>query len=623
MGRPDYSRSRTARVTLPSTFRRRALTVRASARLYGMLTPMPTPEPTLRDRATRWMQDDPDPATQAELAKLLAAPDLAKTDLADRFATTLEFGTAGLRGVLGAGPNRMNRAVVLTTSLGLAQYTLAAVPNAGSRGIVIGYDGRHYSRQFAEDAALVFAAAGIRALLFTHVVPTPVTSFAVKELAAAAGVMVTASHNPPEYNGYKVYWTNSAQIIPPVDHAIAEAIAKAPAAKDVPRLTMEEARARGLVQDVGAEIEERYLGTIRALAVHSDGIRSLTIVYTPMHGVGDVLARRALARAGFDRVTSVPEQQHPDADFPTVAFPNPEEKGAMDLAFALARKQDAHLVIANDPDADRLAVAVPGRAAGAYVQLTGNQVGILLGHYLLTERPPSSDRRVVLASIVSSPMLGSIARALEVHYEETLTGFKWIANRAMQLESEGYAFVFGYEEALGYSVGDAVRDKDGISAALLVAEMCAVLAARKRTLLDELDAIYRQYGVFVSSQVSLTRKGASGAAEITALMTKLRAESPKKIGEHAVIAVSDFEMQKKTTAEGVTTKLTFPVSNVLVFDLEGGSRIIARPSGTEPKVKFYFDVRETVAVGESVEDAEKRANATAKKLSDAFQALVG
>jgi len=335
-----------------------------------------------------------------------------------------------------------------------------------------------------------------------------------------------------------------------------------------------------------------------------------------------VLARRALARAGFDRVVSVPEQQQPDPDFPTVAFPNPEEKGAMDLSFALAKKQNADLILANDPDADRLAVAVPARTKGGYVQLTGNQVGVVLGHYLLTERPAGADKRVVLASIVSSPMLGAIARSLGVHYEETLTGFKWIANRAMQLEAEGHAFVFGYEEALGYSVGDAVRDKDGISAALLVAEMCAVLAARKKTLLDELDAIYRQYGVFVSSQVSLTRKGTSGATEITALMTKLRKSSPKKIGEHAVVAVSDYDTQTKTAADGTTSKLTLPPSNVLAFDLEGGSRIIARPSGTEPKVKFYFDVRETVKDGEAVEAAEKRANATAKQLTDAFQALV-
>ncbi len=287
-------------------------------------------------------------------------------------------------------------------------------------------------------------------------------------------------------------------------------------------------------------------------------------------------------------------------------------------------------MLANAPDADRLAVALPARRAGAassaapqdYVQLTGNQVGILLGHYLLTERPAGTARRTVLASIVSSPMLGTIARALGVHYEETLTGFKWIANRAMQLESEGYSFVFGYEEALGYTVGSAVRDKDGISAAVLVSEMTAVLAERHKTLLDELDVIYRKYGVYVSSQLNLTRKGTSGAAEIAGMMSHLRKAAPGQIGAHAVVARSDFEAQTRTTREGVTTKLTLPASNVLVYELDGGSRIIARPSGTEPKVKFYFDIREAVAEGETVASAEARATETGKALRDAFQALL-
>jgi phosphomannomutase len=590
---------------------------------------MPTSDPSLRERATRWAKEDPDPTTRAELEALLAEPDLTRTDVADRFAATLEFGTAGLRGVLGAGPNRMNRAVVLRTSLGVVRCVAASVPDAASRGIVIGYDGRRYSREFAEDAALVFAAAGVRALLFTGPAPTPLTSFAVKELGAAAGVMVTASHNPPEYNGYKVYWTNSAQIIPPVDQAIADAINDAPPANEVPRLNIDEARARGLLQDLGADMEERYLATVRTLQVHTGGDRSIVIVYTPMHGVGDALARRAMARAGFDRVTSVPEQQQPDGAFPTVAFPNPEEKGAMDLAFALARKQGAHLVLANDPDADRLAVAVPARSGSSdpvsstgYVQLTGNQVGVLLGHYLLTERPARGDSRAVAASLVSSPMLGVIARQLGVRYEETLTGFKWIANRAMQLEAEGYSFLFGYEEALGYTVGSAVRDKDGISAAVLVAEMCAVLKERRLTLQGQLDLIYRKYGVYVSSQVSLTRKGTSGAAEIARMMQHLRETRPKTIGAHTVVAVSDFEAQTRVEKDGTTTRLTLPVSNVLVFDLDGGSRIIARPSGTEPKVKFYFDVREVVHAGEAVAVAEARANGTSRALHEAFQALL-
>src|SRR5262249_18994186 len=331
-----------------------------------------------------------------------------------------------------------------------------------------------------------------------------------------------------------------------------------------------------------------------------------SIVYTPMHGVGGKLAKRAFAEAGFARVFVVPQQAEPDGAFPTVAFPNPEEKGAMDLSFALARKQKAELVLANDPDADRLAVAVP-RGDG-YVQLTGNQVGVLLGHYLLTERPSPGKKRLVIASNVSSPMLGVIAQKLGVRYEETLTGFKWIANRAMQLEPE-HAFVFGYEEALGYTVGDLVRDKDGISAAVVFAELAGSLRAQGKTVLGALEELYRTYGLFVSGQVNVTRKGAEGAAEIRGMMTRLRAGLPRRLGSRAVVAVSDYEAQARRDAQGKETPLALPQANVLTFELEGGSRIIARPSGTEPKIKFYFDVREPMRPGEPIDQAEARAEA--------------
>ena len=599
----------------------------------------------LRALAERWASDDPDPTTRAEIAALLEKAcassgsaclvsheaDLAATDLADRFARALEFGTAGLRGVIGAGPNRMNRAVVLRTTLGLAQELAASVPDAAKRGVVVGYDGRRLSREFAEDTACVLAAAGVRAHLFPTLGPTPLIAFAVKHLGAAGGVMVTASHNPPEYNGYKVYWGNGAQIIAPIDAAIATRIEAAPPARAVPRLSLDDARGRGLVVDVAPSVTRAYLDAVRALAVHpGEGDRSISIVYTPMHGVGDELARQALAEAGFANVTSVPEQQRPDGAFPTVAFPNPEEKGAMDLSFALARKLGADLVLANDPDADRLAVAVPlASSPTGFHQLTGNQVGVLLGHYLLTERTTSRPAsRLVLASIVSSPLLGQIARALGARYEETLTGFKWIANRAMDLERSAspgsIEFVFGYEEALGYTAGDVVRDKDGISAAMLVAEVAAMSRARGRTILDELDAISRRYGLFVSSQVNATRKGASGVAEIAGIMARLRAAMPKRIGAYEVDAISDFETQRRVVvATGASSTLTLPKSNVLSFELAGGSRVIARPSGTEPKVKFYFDVREAIADGEPLARAEERASAAAQALADAFVRLAG
>jgi phosphomannomutase len=454
-------------------------------------------------------------------------------------------------------------------------------------------------------------------------VPTPLVGFAVKSLGAAAGVVVTASHNPPEYNGYKVYWENAAQIIPPIDGRIAGAIARAPAASEVVHKALNDLAARGLVTEAPASLERAYLDAIRALAVHPNGgDRSLGIVYTPLHGVGDSLVRRALSEGGFTNVTSVPEQQKPDGAFPTVAFPNPEEKGAMDLSFALAKKIGAHLVLANDPDADRLAVAVP--EGDGFRQLTGNQVGVLLGHYLLTEKPATAKPRVVLASIVSSPQLGRIAASLGVRYEETLTGFKWIANRAMELErdSEPCDFVFGYEEALGYCVGDVVRDKDGISGALIAAEVVAVLSERGRTVQEELDAIARRWGVFASTQVNVTRKGVSGVASLRAMMARLRGSPPRRVGEDEVTAVSDYEARTRTdTRTRGVTPLTLPKSNVLTLDLASGSRIVARPSGTEPKAKFYIDVREEVREGEAVEAATERAAASMRRLADAFVAL--
>ncbi|MBX3258622.1 MAG: phospho-sugar mutase [Labilithrix sp.] len=583
-------------------------------------------------QARAWAEADPDPAARAEIEGLLAAPDPAKTDLADRFAGSLEFGTAGLRGVLGAGPNRMNRAVVLRTTWGLARYLLeSGGAAAAEKGVAIGYDGRRMSKVLAEDTACALAAAGVKARLFDDVVPTPLLAFAVSRLGCAAGVMITASHNPPEYNGYKAYWANGAQIVPPTDAGIARAIEAAPPAKDVPRLALDEATAKGLVSPLGEDLERAYLAEVKKLGARSDGDRSLSIVYTPLHGVGDELARLAFDQAGFTDVVSVPEQQKPDGAFPTVEFPNPEEKGAMDLAFALATARKADLVLANDPDADRLAVALPSEASPTgWVQLTGNQVGVLLGHYLLTGglttlehaiKPKVGDP-LVIASIVSSPMLGVVAHALGAQYDEVLTGFKWIANRALERKKKsGEHFVFGFEEALGYTVGELVRDKDGISAAVVFAELAAVLRASGTTVLAHLEGLYRRYGLFVSSQVNLTRKGVHGLAELRAIMQRLREDPPWTIGEHAVASVRDFLRQETTLADGTKRPLDLPKSDVLAFELASGSRVIARPSGTEPKAKFYFDVREPIKGSEPLADAEARAAATMKALADAFVAL--
>ena len=578
----------------------------------------------LRKRAERWIDGDPSKDTQEELRALLARnDDKAAAELRERFAGPLEFGTAGLRGVIGAGESRMNRAVVLRTTHGLGQALLAAFPDACERGVVVGYDGRRLSREFAEDTACALAALGIRAHLFRGVAPTPATSFAVKELRAVAGVMVTASHNPPEYNGYKVYWSNSAQIIPPIDSQIARSIEGAPAAKDVPRKPIDEARKAGLVVDVEDGVLAAYKDAVDALRFgNGKPKRDLRIVYTAMHGVGNELALAALARAGFTDVFSVPEQAEPDGAFPTVAFPNPEEKGAMDLSLAHARARNAELILANDPDADRLAVAIPHeKSATKYLQLTGNQVGVLLGHHILV-RGPKKAKPLVIASIVSSPELGNIARSLGVRYEETLTGFKWIANRAMELEKDGASFLFGYEEALGYTVGDVVRDKDGISAAMMVAELVAWLASQGRTVHDELEAIARKFGLWVSGQVNVVRKGSAGPAEIAAMMDRVRASSPSAIGPFKVVGKADFAQGAPGLAPAERWQ-RLPKSNMVAFDLEGGSRVIARPSGTEPKAKFYFDVTDRIADNEALDAAEARARARMQALSDAFVALAG
>lgn len=596
----------------------------------------------LLDRARAWIAADPDPNTRDDLARLVddassnadpARQAKALHDLGERFAGPLEFGTAGLRGIMGAGETRMNRAVVLRTTAGLARYLLTNPDNdAPKRGVVIGYDGRHHSFEFAQDTACVLAAAGIPSFLSPHACPTPIAAFAVSHLGAAAGVMITASHNPPEYNGYKAYWSNGAQIIPPHDKGIAAAIDASPAAKDVPRMELGAARDAGLVKFFPADLVDIYFDKVDALLLRPRQTRPIRIVYTPMHGVGERYVRIAMTRAGFGGYTTVAEQAEPDGDFPSVAFPNPEEKGAMDLAFALAEKQRAELVLANDPDVDRLAVAVP-RPSGGYVQLTGNQVGTLLGHYLLTGSPASlseatpvenAAKKLVIASIVSSPMLGAIARALGVRYEETLTGFKWIANRAMELErTEGSTFVFGYEEALGYTVGSLVRDKDGISAAVVFSELTSALAAEGRTILDELESLSRRYGHYASGQRSVTLPGADGMVQMKAVMDRLRAARPARVGPLGVLSQSDFQTRLRTHSDGRTEALTLPATNMIALDLDGGSRIIARPSGTEPKIKFYFDVRQPMSAGETVQAADARANALLEELKKAFGAIVG
>jgi phosphomannomutase len=568
----------------------------------------------LHDRVKSWIAQDPDPQCCAELEALLAQN--AESELADRFSGHLEFGTAGLRGVLGAGPMRMNRAVVRRATAGLAAYVVKTVKDGASRGVVVGYDGRRMSREFAEEAASVLAGAGVTVHFFETLCPTPLTAFAVLQTHAAAGVMVTASHNPPEYNGYKVYWENGAQIIPPQDKGISAAIAAVGPLSSLPMPPLEKARRKGLVHSVGLEMDARYLATVKKLELHPDLPKDVGIVYTAMHGVGGKLARAALAERGFKNVWPVPAQLEPDGRFPTVRFPNPEEKGALDLSLALAREKDADLVIANDPDADRLAIAAR-KAHGEYVQLSGDQVGALLACYLLTERKGGADRLVV-TTVVSSALLSQMAKSFGVQYEETLTGFKWIANRAIALESQRPVdFVMGYEEALGYTIGRAVRDKDGISGGAVFAELAAWCKSQGKTVLGFLEEIYRRFGLYQSAQHNIVLPGATGAAQIQQMMKRLRASPPARIGETMVTAVRDLERGIRTSDKG-EEKIDLPPSDVLTFELQFGGRITARPSGTEPKIKFYFEIREEIAPDEFFPAAQTRADGRMKELVEAF-----
>jgi phosphomannomutase len=567
--------------------------------------------PTFREAAAAWLAEDPDPKTAAELRELLGKTDDAtERELRERFDGQLEFGTAGLRGVLGAGPQRMNRVLVRKVTAGLGAYILAKIPGAASRGVAIGHDSRHNSRVFAEDTARVLAGLGIKSYLAHRPWPTPTAAWAVTAKNAAAGVMVTASHNPPAYNGYKVYWENGAQIIPPHDTGIAAEIAKIGRSDQLAMPELADARKAGLVVDLDESLHDQYLEKVVALRAQPalDGT-SLIVAYTPLHGVGAPSVEPAMQRAGFPRIHTEASQREGDPDFPTVAFPNPEEKGAMDRVLELARQSNADVVLANDPDADRLCVAVPHD--GGYRVLTGDQVGALLADYLLEVSP--KDKRMVATTIVSSQLLSYLAQQAGADYRETLTGFKWIGNAAIDFErSTGGRFVMGYEEALGYSVGPLVRDKDGVSACVIFAELVAWNRARGRTVLDHLDDIYRRVGLFVTEQVSLTKPGSEGLAEIRAAMTRFRGKPPTDVAGIAIEKIVDL-----AKGEG-----GLPPSDVLVFKLAGGRRIIMRPCGTEPKLKSYYEVRVPVAAGEPIAAARTRGLAELAQLRDAHQRMI-
>jgi len=536
--------------------------------------------------ARAWLAQDPDPVTRAELEQLLTAADAgdasASAELADRFTTRLAFGTAGLRGRLGAGSNRMNRVLVMQAAAGLASYLLTTPGPDGPPTVVIGYDGRRNSDVFARDSAEVFAGAGLRAILLPRLLPTPVLAFAVRHLGADAGVMVTASHNPPDDNGYKVYLggaDDGAQIVPPADAEIAAHIQRVADAGDLASVP----RSHGY-ETASEDVVEAYIAATAAVSPAPAGIEDMTWAYTAMHGVGWETLSKILERAGYPAPALVTAQTEPDGTFPTVAFPNPEEPGAMDLAFETARNVGAEFVIANDPDADRLAVAVPDAdVAGGWRPLTGNEVGLLLGwRAARLAAAAGAGREASLAcSLVSSPGLAVVAERYGLSSHATLTGFKWI--------SRAPGIVYGFEEALGYLVNpETVRDKDGISAAVAMLGLVAEARGRGATAADLLREFQEEFGFFASGQVSLRVEDVSVIGRI---MARLRAEPPQAVGTVAVERIDDL-------LDGVDD---LPPGDVLRLWLVDGSRVVVRPSGTEPKLKAYLDVR-----GDSAADARAR-----------------
>ena len=506
----------------------------------------------VNEAARHWLAAEPDDDIRTELQALI---DGDPAELAERFAGRLQFGTAGLRAAVGAGPLRMNRLVVQQAAAGLARYLLDTDPRARARGVVVGYDARRKSDVFAADTARVMAAHGIRTMMFDRYVPTPVLAWSITDLDAAAGVVVTASHNPPADNGYKVYLADGAQIVPPHDVGIASCI------DDVDPTAVELAdETHELIETLGDAAFDRYLASIPAVRRRPD-VAGPTVAYTPMHGVGGVTVLRAFAAAGLPEPVPVEAQFAPDGSFPTVSFPNPEEPGAMDLLIAQAEASGADVAIANDPDADRLAVAIP-QPDGSWRRLGGDEIGWLFADYLLSQS--DGDDRLVVTTLVSSALLSKMAASHGVHSVETFTGFKWIAREV--LDRPELTFVMGYEQALGYLVAPRPLDKDGISAAVLFAEMAGVAAADGRTMQEWIDDIAARFGRHVLADASVRMNPDDAAAKVAALRT----DPPAGIGGRAVLSTQEY-----------------PEANLLRFELDGGVRVQIRPSGTEPKVKLY------------------------------------
>ena len=548
-----------------------------------------------------------DEATKEELRAIEGN----ENEIKERFYMDLEFGTAGLRGIIGAGINRMNIYVVRRATQGLANYIIKQ--GAANKGVAIAYDSRHMSPEFAMEAAMTLAANGIKAYKFESLRPTPELSFAVRELGCVAGINITASHNPPEYNGYKVYWEDGAQFTPPHDKGVTEEVLAIEDLSTVKTTDEASATAAGLYQVIGQEIDDKYIAQVKAQVVNQKAIDEMqdqiTIVYTPLHGTGNIPARRVMKEIGFTHVYVVPEQELPNGDFPTVSYPNPEAKEAFELGLKLAKEKDADLVLATDPDADRLSVYVKDTKSGEYIPLTGNMSGSLLCEYVLSQKQAAgkipADGQVV-KSIVSTNLIDAVAKAYGAELIEVLTGFKWIGKQILKNETTGHGtYLFGMEESYGCLIGTYARDKDAISATAALCEAAAYYKQKGMTLWDAMIAMYEKYGYYKDAVKAIGLSGIEGLAKIQSIMETLRNNTPTEVGGYKVTSARDYKLDTiKNMATGEVKPTGLPSSNVLYYDLEDGAWICVRPSGTEPKIKFYFGVK-----GTSLEDAEEKENA--------------
>lgn len=561
-----------------------------------------------------WMSN---PYFDENTKKELAAIADDDKEIKERFYADLEFGTAGLRGIIGAGINRMNIYVVRRATQGLANYIKKQ--GGENKGVAIAYDSRRMSPEFADEAALCLAANGIKAYRFESLRPTPELSFAVRHLGCIAGINVTASHNPPEYNGYKVYWEDGAQITPPHDGGIMAEVKAISDLSTCKTMNKEEAVKAGLYVTIGTGVDDVYIGELKKLVLHQDCIdkygKDIKIVYTPLHGTGNIPARRVLKEIGFENVYVVPEQELPDGEFPTVSYPNPEAAEAFELALKLAKEKDADLVLATDPDADRLGVYVKDTKSGEYITLTGNMSGCLLADYEISQMKAINgslpEDGALIKTIVTSNLADEIAKHYGIKLIEVLTGFKYIGQQILNFETTGKGtYLFGFEESYGCLIGTHARDKDAIVATMALCEAAAYYKSQGKTLWDAMVDMYDKYGYCIDAIKSVGFKGIEGLEKIQSIMATLRENTPTKIGKYDVLSARDYKADTiKNMATGEVTPTGLPNSNVLYYDLSDSAWLCVRPSGTEPKVKFYYGVK-----GTSLEDAQKLSEELGKEV---------